>query len=553
MLNRYSLAAAGVTVAVLLWSAGALPVRAQSPGSAALTGQVSSQEEGPMEGVLVSAKGAGITVTVTVVSDSRGRYSFPRAKLQPGKYSLTIRAVGYDMDAPGAVKILPNQTAQVNLKLNKTGDLASQLTNAEWTMSFPGTDEQKSMLVGCTSCHTLQRVAESNYAPAALVDVMKRMGTYAPPSTPLRPVKLPYVNEPAGLEILQKRAQFLSTVNLGLVTKREYPLKTLPRPRSEATKVVITEYDLPRRETEPHDVSVDADGMVWYSDFGSPYLGRLNPRTAEVKEYRVPELKAGFPSGSLDVEFDRDAAVWVARLFQGGVARFDKKTERFTSWSVPKQYNDDRSRTTMVVPQHDDVDGKVWFDDSTNRMLHRVDIQTSQADSYSLYGDHKEGHSIYSIATDSQNNGYFSDLTGSNIGTVDAKTGKVTLYPTPTRNSSPRRIRMDLQDRLWFGENSANRVGMFDTKTKQFQEWLVPTPWSNPYDAVADKNGEVWAGGMGSDRVVRLNPKTGKVIEYLLPKETNIRRVFVDNSTTPVTFWVGNNHGASIVKLEPLD
>jgi hypothetical protein len=29
--------------------------------------------------------------------------------------------------------------------------------------------------------------------------------------------------------------------------------------------------------------------------------------------------------------------------------------------------------------------------------------------------------------------------------------------------------------------------------------------------------------------------------------------VFVDDSTTPVTFWVGNNHGASIVKLEPLD
>jgi len=27
---------------------------------------------------------------------------------------------------------------------------------------------------------------------------------------------------------------------------------------------------------------------------------------------------------------------------------------------------------------------------------------------------------------------------------------------------------------------------------------------------------------------------------YLLPRSTNIRRVFVDNSTTPVTFWVGN-------------
>ena len=58
---------------------------------------------------------------------------------------------------------------------------------------------------------------------------------------------------------------------------------------------------------------------------------------------------------------------------------------------------------------------------------------------------------------------------------------------------------------------------------------------------------------MLSDRVVRLDTKTGSSTEYLLPRSTNIRRVFVDNTTTPVTFWVGSNHGASIVKLEPLD
>ena len=52
---------------------------------------------------------------------------------------------------------------------------------------------------------------------------------------------------------------------------------------------------------------------------------------------------------------------------------------------------------------------------------------------------------------------------------------------------------------------------------------------------------------------MRLDPKTGAITEYLLPRFTNIRRVFVDSSTTPATFWVGNNHGASIVKLEPLD
>jgi hypothetical protein len=58
---------------------------------------------------------------------------------------------------------------------------------------------------------------------------------------------------------------------------------------------------------------------------------------------------------------------------------------------------------------------------------------------------------------------------------------------------------------------------------------------------------------MLSDRIARLNSKSGQIVEYLLPKSTNVRRVFVDDSTTPVTFWVGSNHGASIIKLEPFD
>jgi len=94
---------------------------------------------------------------------------------------------------------------------------------------------------------------------------------------------------------------------------------------------------------------------------------------------------------------------------------------------------------------------------------------------------------------------------------------------------------------------------MFDPRTEHFQEWLAPTKESWSYDVTADKNGEVWSGGEFSDQIERLNPKTGEFIEYLLPRFTNVRRVFVDNSTNPVTFWVGNNHGASIVKLEPLD
>jgi streptogramin lyase len=94
---------------------------------------------------------------------------------------------------------------------------------------------------------------------------------------------------------------------------------------------------------------------------------------------------------------------------------------------------------------------------------------------------------------------------------------------------------------------------MFDPRTERITEWKVPTPWSAPYDVVLDRNGEAWTGSMLTDRVARINTRTGQVTEYLLPRDTNIRRVFVDNRTTPVTFWVGSNHGASIVKVEPLD
>ena len=58
---------------------------------------------------------------------------------------------------------------------------------------------------------------------------------------------------------------------------------------------------------------------------------------------------------------------------------------------------------------------------------------------------------------------------------------------------------------------------------------------------------------MHTDRAVRYDPKTGQTTEYPLPQTTNIRSVWIDDTTTPVTFWTGSNHGAALVKVEPLD
>ncbi len=555
MRKKMFLAMAITTAAVsLFFTASDLIGAAGSPGTA-LTGQVSSTEEGPMEGVLVSAKKTGSTVTITVVSDQQGRYRFPSTKLAPGQYALSIRAVGYELDGAGAAKITAQKTATADLKLKKTQDLASQLTSAEWIASMPGAQQQKNIFLNCQGCHTVERIAKSKYTADEFVQALSRMATYANMSTPLHPQVRVADRSAGNSEAVRKQAEYLSTVNLSSVSSWQYALKTLPRPTGRGTRVIMTEYDLPRPTAEPHDVIVDPQGTVWYSNFGEQYLGKLDPKTAQVTEYPVPVLKPGSPTGMLDLEPDKDGNLWLALMYQGGVAKFDKKTEKFQMWAIPPEINNDATQQSMVMPAESHVDGKVWMTDVDRRALHRLDIASGKFDTFDLTKllPKDRPHSAYGIKADSQNNLYFMDFSDQNIGRIDAKTGKATLYPTPTPNSRPRRGMMDAQGRLWFAEYGGNRVGMLDTKTERIQEWEVPTPWTAPYDVTIDKNGELWSGSMATDRVVRLDPKSGQATEYLLPRSTNMRRVFVDNSTTPVTFWVGNNHGAAIIKLELLD
>jgi len=153
----------------------------------ALTGQVSSSEEGPMEGVLVTAKKDGSTIAVTVYTDAQGRYRFPASKLEAGDYSIKIRAAGYDLDSPSAVDIPAEKNATADIKLRKTANLAAQLTNAEWLDSMPGTWEQKAPLRNCTTCHTLIRPIGSTHTADEFVQVQGRMATYVNQSIPLKP------------------------------------------------------------------------------------------------------------------------------------------------------------------------------------------------------------------------------------------------------------------------------------------------------------------------------------------------------------------------------
>jgi streptogramin lyase len=538
----------------------AIPLSVGASAQATLSGQVSSNEEGLMEGVLVSAKKEGSSITTTVVSNDKGQYSFPAGKLEPGRYIISIRAAGYNLVGPKAVEVAAGAPASADVKLTKAKNLVNQLSNAEWLISIPGDDKIKSFLPDCVGCHTLQRVFTSLHDADEWKQVFTRMGRYAPESTPTHPQLL--VSGGARSErprvaanMMQAAADFLVGVNLSNADREEYDLKTLPRPKGRATKVVITEFDLPRKEAMPHDVVVDADGHAWYSDFGSQIVGELDPKTGKVTDHPLPLLRAEQPKGSLDLELDPDGNLWVGMSYQAGASKIDRKTKVVTAYPLPKQWQSPTSQTNMITPTHMYVDGKAWMTDTENGNIYRLDIKTGQWENLGVATD-ASGKQIrgYGLPTDKHNNVYILEFSNTRVGRLDAKTNQAQIWSTPFLRSKPRRGRVDDQDRLWFAEYAGNGIAMFDPTTQQIKEWKMPTPWAAPYDVAFNKGAtQVWTGSMLNDRVVRLDPKTDEIVEYLLPRSTNIRRVFVEDTGPRPVLWVGNNHGAAIIRVEPLD
>ena len=535
-------------------------VSAQAQTSNALSGQVSSAEEGLMEGVLVNAKKDGSNKTTTVVSNDKGQFSFPADRIEPGKYTITIRAAGYDLVGPKTVDVAAGAGAKMDVKLAKPRGIP-QLTNAEWLISVPGDEKFKlAWMSDCINCHTLQRVFTSPHTPDEWEGVFKRMGLYAPMTVPARPQMIVSggnrsermrVPEP----LIKQAAQYLVDVSVHN-PDRSYEYKYLPRPKGRATKVIVTEWDLPRKEALVHDVVLDPVGNAWYCDFGAQIVGELNPKTGEVKDYQLPIYRPEQPKGSLDLEIDPDGNMWVGMSYQAGAAKINTKTKEITPYPLNKEWVGVTSQTNHITPTHMHVDGKVWMKDSETRNHYRLDIHSGKWENVGPPVDAAgKGINGYGIPSDKFNNVYMLEYGNTRIGRHDKNTLVAKAWATPSPRSRPRRGRFDDEGLLWFGEYGANAIGMFDPATEKIKEWLMPTPWSQPYDAAPTKGGvEVWTGSMLTDQVARLNTKTDTIVEYLLPRSTNVRRVFVDDTSGPrPVLWVGSNHGASIIKVEPLD
>jgi virginiamycin B lyase len=550
----------GAAVGSTLWP---MPVvAAQAPADAALTGMIGSAEERRMEGVLVSAKRQGSTKTVTVVSNADGIYTFPRGRLEPGKYDVTVRAAGYVLPAPTSSMPVDIAAATAHLDLNLRAanilERALQMTDPEWLASYPLDDKTKfDLLRDCNRCHTLRRPSMSTYTKEQLPWVMKRMA-YASGSSPMTFQLSADQTEHFGraewgepTPLHKRQAEAIAAINLHDGTW-DYDLKMLPRPKGKETQVIYTTWDLPVT-SRPHDTAIAADGSIWFNHFNDNAIGRLDPKTGETKQWRWPyRSKDPFePTGARTLMGpDSKGRFYIGNQAQDGLVVFDPATEQFAYPDVP-------GGGEMMDVSGSHADGYGW---RAGPDAYRINLDTWAVTT--VKGSKPLAR--YDIAADSKNNLYGAGRGSTYAWRVDAKTLQVSYYDIPAAprgvgglGGGMRRGKTDGKDRLWWGGFDGNFVGLLDPAQpagKEVKLFEVPFPWFFPYDAHHDDQGYTWTGGTNADRVARLNVATGEWNFYLLPFEANIRDINLQPAAPGGLsgLWVGHTSQALITLVEPL-
>jgi len=246
---------------------------------------------------------------------------------------------------------------------------------------------------------------------------------------------------------------------------------------------VFKEWDLPPG-AQPHGLLVDRNGLVWYTGNGNGTIGRLDPATGKITEFKSPSGGGG--------------------------------------------------PHTLVI---DDAQTTIWFTFQRGDKIGRVDLTTGQLTEF------KTRNGPYGITLDKAGHVWFCQMGGDSLGKLDPKTGAVTEYPMGD-GSRPRRMATAPDGALWvtfFGNGKLAKVDPATGKIARVYD-LPAGASGGPYAVSVDAAGLVWANEISTDTVVRLDPATGTLRVFQLPsKGVGSRKMIVDGQGR--LWYMGSHNG----------
>jgi virginiamycin B lyase len=389
--------------------------------------------------------------------------------------------------------------------------LPSAIAAALLASSLPATAQQpgqnfpegagKSVVLGiCGNCHDINRLT-AGYTPEGWRTVIRMMQNFGAP--------IPEDQVAAITDYLTA----------------SFPEK--PRPAAAIilgpVEAIIKEWPVATPGSRPHDPMAAKDGSLWYTGQLANVLGRLDPATGQIKEFKLNPMTG--PHGLTE---DKDGNIWFTGNFAGLIGKLDPRTGTVTEYKIPAPGAKDPH---TIVRDHN---GILWFSAQVANKIGRVDPNTGEI---KIVTPPTPNARPYGLAVNSKNVVWFVEFGTNKIATVDSKTMDIREFPLPDPAARPRRLAIGSDDTVWYSDFARGYLGRLDPATGEVKEWLSPSgPKSQPYGMVFTK-GAVWYNESGAkpNTIVRFDPKTEKFQTWAIPGGGDIvRNMDVNRDGNPV-------------------
>jgi virginiamycin B lyase len=359
------------------------------------------------------------------------------------------------------------------------------------SQELPEGEGKEVVAATCNSCHPLLARVGSGYTAEGWHTVMRMM-----------------VNQ--GAAIPADQAEMMM----------QYLIKTFPEKGKPAgvsvqgpVNVAFKSWPAPTPGSRPHDPLAASDGSVWYTGQMANVLGRIDPKTGEIKEYSLKTAHSG-PHGLVE---DKDGNIWYTGNTGALIGKLDPKTGAISEYKIPDPNVHDPH--TLIF----DHAGVLWFTVQNSNRIGRLDPKSGEI---KLLTPPTQGARPYGMAVNSKGMVFFDEFGTNKIGSVDPKTLEIREYPLPDPASRPRRITITSDDIVWYTDFARGYLGRLDPANGKVTEWQSPSgPKSEPY-GISAINDVVWYSESNAtpNMIVRFEPETAKFQSWPIPGGGNIVR-----------------------------
>jgi len=160
----------------------------------------------------------------------------------------------------------------------------------------------------------------------------------------------------------------------------------------------------------------------------------------------------------------------------------------------------------------------------------RLDVKSGTFENLGVAKDvNGKGIGAYGIPTD-QTNGSICSISAAAIRAARRRDAQDDDLSHAHAGLAPASRLGSMRERLWCRRICRQRHRHVRSQDPKFIKESTTFPGPAPTTWCRGKTAWLWTASMLTDRATRLDPATGATVDYPLPHQTNIRRVFVDQT-----------------------